>query len=411
MNQSIRKIIPLLTSFIFLCAFDCEPSGNVGSMSGRDGGVTAINDIGSNTDLDASDANDGGRRPVDGTTSTTRFDCTEQDALPVSECVAVVTLAGDVVPDPFRGQHPAQQGVDWYTTKNPCDWRGVGCGTVSGGNHVVDIILNGAGLVGDVQVDFSDLPELGMLNLSGNSLTGPLPTSIGSLSKLRVLNLWKNELTGSIPGSYGALGSLERISLSGNKISGSIPAVLGRLSKLMTLGLQDNMLTGTIPRELAGSARLMTINVSNNELSGKIPDEIGELPVLVGFYAANNSLTGALPPSLFSQTRLCDIDVSGNELSGVIPKEFGLLGTKTSAFCITASFDISRNKFSGSLPNDITHIPLYDSAADFRSRIGICPQRGGLTADPSVAAWLAAQEGKFDDSGLYLGWDTNSNAC
>lgn len=135
---------------------------------------------------------------------------------------------------------------DWATVAPLERWKGV---LVQDG-RVVGLVLNAAGLRGEIPPEIAGLTALESLDLGNNSLSGEIPKELGVITGLESLSLYNNQLTGGIPAELGNLSNLKALNLNDNMLSGDIPSTLGNLSALFILRLEGNELTGCVPANL-----------------------------------------------------------------------------------------------------------------------------------------------------------------
>ncbi|GMI74183.1 receptor like protein 7 [Hibiscus trionum] len=236
--------------------------------------------------------------------------------------------------------------------------------------------------------------------ISENKLTGNVPGSICSWNELLILDLSRNRLSGTIPECLGNFSqALSFVDLQMNNLSGKIPDSFANASYLMQLFLNDNRLEGSVPPSLANSISLEILNLGNNKLTDRFPDWLASLPSLQILILTSNSFHGPLPHSVastnFSALRM--IDLSGNEFTGPLPTKlfqnlramtatgkpklglapltvFSLAGVRygsedyhtsvnvttkrlelelTKTLDIFVSMDLSNNRFSGQIPEEV----------------------------------------------------------
>ncbi|KAF8676354.1 hypothetical protein HU200_047055 [Digitaria exilis] len=307
-------------------------------------------------------------------------------------------LSGDVLqllpqcfPNKLKELH---LGGNKFTGMLP-DWIGQQWSSL----QILELYSNG--FTGHVRFDIGMLNNLHTLQLYENQFTGPLPSEIGMLNNLVVLNLSDNIFTGPLPSEIGMLINLLTLDLSNNRFTGSVPSNIGMLSNLTYMDLSNNSLSGIITREhFDGLERLKTINLSKNILRIVVDPEwfppfklqratfascqmgplfpawlrlqtdIDNLDVsntsifdslpdwfVTTFYNAtevymsNNGINGTLPKNLENMTSLNILYLDSNKLTGQIPQlPINLY-----------SLDISRNYFSGPLPQKIGDMHLLES--------------------------------------------------
>ncbi|KAK8506352.1 hypothetical protein V6N12_034088 [Hibiscus sabdariffa] len=233
--------------------------------------------------------------------------------------------------------------------------------------------------------------------ISDNNLTGNIPSAICNWNSLSVLDLSRNSLSGTIPECLGNLSnSLAFIDLQMNNFHGKIPDSFVNNS-LTHLFLNDNQLEGLVPPSLANSESLQLLNLGNNKLSDRFPYWLASLPSLQVLILRSNRFHGSLPHSVasycFSALRI--IDLSENEFTGPLPAELfrsfiamkdepterhsspmvyrmglTLVGIRdyhislnvttkrlemelTKTIDIFVSMDLSNNRFSGRIPEEV----------------------------------------------------------
>ncbi|EAY92138.1 hypothetical protein OsI_13849 [Oryza sativa Indica Group] len=179
--------------------------------------------------------------------------------------------------------------------------------------------------IGALVMALSRLPDLKVLTLSGLGLWGPLPDKIGRLAALEIVNM------------------------SGNYLYGGVPGGLSQLTGLQTLILDDNLLAGELPAWIGELPQLAVLSLRNNSLGGAVPASVGRMESLRSLVLASNNLTGNLP-DMSGLTNLQVIDVGDNWLGPAFPA----LGRKV------VTVVLSRNRFTGGLPGEITSFYLLE---------------------------------------------------
>jgi len=149
--------------------------------------------------------------------------------------------------------------LGWDFSESVETWTGV---NIQDGR--VDGLLSvNHGLSGELQN--LNLPELTVLVITkgfgGEELIGTLP-NFSNLPNLTLLDLSGNQLSGEIP-IFDHLTSIERIYLLRNAFTGSIPN-LSILNNLQTLDLSFNLLSGCYSDELSFVCGIYSYNFSNN---------------------------------------------------------------------------------------------------------------------------------------------------
>ncbi|CAJ2629527.1 unnamed protein product [Trifolium pratense] len=110
------------------------------------------------------------------------------------------------------------------------------CGLVSSlqeMNSLEEMVLSNNPLGGDIRnLNWKNLQNLVILELSNMNLTGEIPESLSELKKLRFLGLNDNNLTGKLLPKLESLPSLNALYLSGNNFKGEIQFSKGFFGKL-----------------------------------------------------------------------------------------------------------------------------------------------------------------------------------
>lgn len=68
--------------------------------------------------------------------------------------------------------------------------------------------------------DFTNFPDLKVLELNHNNFTGSIPTSLGNLQHLEIIHLFNNKLTGSLPAFASTV--LEVLDVRENLLDGTV---------------------------------------------------------------------------------------------------------------------------------------------------------------------------------------------
>ncbi|CAN6903109.1 unnamed protein product [Brassica oleracea] len=224
-------------------------------------------------------------------------------------------------------------------------------------------------LKGEVPKWLWSMPSLMGLYLSHNSLDSfeGSPKMLLN-SSLVILDLRSNAFRGSLPIFISP--RLESLLASNNNFEGDIPLSLCNQSYLVLLDLSHNNFSGSIPRCLITSA-VEALNLRNNNLIGRFPDIFDKNGSLGAVDVSHNQITGQLPRSLTNLKNLEVLKVEGNRIADTFP--FWLKGLPNLKIIVLRSnmfhgpiyapqhhlsfpqlrmVDISRNKFTGSLPHD-----------------------------------------------------------
>ncbi|KAI4970412.1 hypothetical protein ZWY2020_001326 [Hordeum vulgare] len=250
--------------------------------------------------------------------------------------------------------------------------------------RILDIWLNK--FTGEVPESIYSCSNLTALRLSRNNLHGQLSSRIGNLKHLSFLSLAKNNFTnitnalqilksskklamlfighnfrGEIltqDGTIDGFGNLQVLDMQGCYFSGRIPVWISRAANLQMLTLSNNYLTGPIPGWISSLSHLFYMDVSSNRLTGEIPSTLMMMPMLKSTHNATHmnprvfGLTVYNGPSL--QYRIITsfaavLNLSNNYLTGVIPPQIGQLK-------MLDVLDFSFNKLSGQIPQSVCNL-------------------------------------------------------
>ncbi|KAK8517861.1 hypothetical protein V6N12_016699 [Hibiscus sabdariffa] len=185
--------------------------------------------------------------------------------------------------------------------------------------------------------------KLQMLDLSSNMLQGPLPIPPASIYHYSVSN---NLLTGEISSMICNLPSISELDISNNSFSGMLPPCLGNLSKsLSVLKLQSNNFRGPIPQTCEKGSQLREIDLSQNKLNGQIPRSLVNCSMLELLNLGNNQIEDTFPSWLGRLPELKVLLLRHNRFHAAIGKP------ESNEFPKLRIFDLSFNKFEGSLPS------------------------------------------------------------
>ncbi|CAA0374173.1 unnamed protein product [Arabidopsis thaliana] len=212
-----------------------------------------------------------------------------------------------------------------------------------------------------------------LLYLDSNNFEGALPDLPLSIKGFGVAS---NSFTSEIPLSICNRSSLAAIDLSYNNFTGPIPPCLRNLELVY---LRNNNLEGSIPDALCDGASLRTLDVSHNRLTGKLPRSFVNCSSLKFLSVINNRIEDTFPFWLKALPNLQVLTLRSNRFYGPIsPPHQGPLG-----FPELRIFEISDNKFTGSLP------PNY--FVNWKASSRTMNQDGGL--------YMVYEEKLFDEGG------------
>ncbi|ESQ28457.1 hypothetical protein EUTSA_v10019617mg, partial [Eutrema salsugineum] len=205
------------------------------------------------------------------------------------------------------------------------------------------LLMAGCGIK-DFPNSLKTLVNLEMVELSYNRIKGKVPKRLWSLPRLSTVYLQSNMITG-FEGSSEILvnSAVQLLSLGYNNFTGLIPQCL---SNFKYMNLRNNNLEGSIPDKFFSDAPLETLDVGYNQITGKLPRSLLNCSFLEFLSVDNNQIEDTFPFSLKALPSLRVLILSSNQFYGHIsPPHQGPHG-----FSKLQIFEISNNKFTGSLP-------------------------------------------------------------
>ncbi|KAA8538576.1 hypothetical protein F0562_028230 [Nyssa sinensis] len=230
---------------------------------------------------------------------------------------------------------------NWSTTASVCHWIGVSCGVRH--QRVTALNLSDMGLTGIIAPHLGNLSFLASLNLFSNDFHGYVPKELAHLHRLKKMDLGSNSFTGEVPSWFGMLPKLQHLYLDSNNFTGVIPSETGNLRRLEVLSLPSNSLKGHIPSFIFNISSLRKIDLRNNSLSGSLLVGINnDLPNLEELDLSYNRLSGTLPNEI-GDINLERLSIHESSLTGLIP--FKIFNIST-----IRMIDLHSNQLSGHLP-------------------------------------------------------------
>eukprot|EP00951_Prasinocladus_malaysianus_P018232 scaffold145019_cov28-Prasinocladus_malaysianus.AAC.1 len=177
----------------------------------------------------------------------------------------------------FLAWNGEQTECVWSNDKGcSCSWEGVFCKFDSSKQtwRVAHIKMGNRKLGGYIPPRLGELQGLETLDLAYNRLQGSLPKELSALENLKTVYLHNNQhLQGPLPHVFSELHNLGDMNLSGNSFTGSLPPQWTSLSKLSALDLSHNQLTGTLTPQWSQLTALERLKLDNNLLIGTLPVE------------------------------------------------------------------------------------------------------------------------------------------
>ncbi|KAJ6741881.1 POLYGALACTURONASE INHIBITOR 1 [Salix viminalis] len=223
--------------------------------------------------------------------------------------------------------------ASWKSDTDCCtDWYQVECDSTT--NRIISLTVFAGTLSGEIPAAVGDLPYLQNLVLRKlTNITGPVQPAIAKLVHLKLLRLdWLN-LTGTVPDFLSQLKNLTFLDLSFNGFSGTIPSSLALLPNLLALHLDRNKLTGNMD--------FSVIDLSRNQLVGDASMLFGPNKTTNNVYLSRNLFEFNLSNVVFPST-IENLDFNHNKIFGSIPPQMTQLPLQT--------LNVSYNRLCGQIP-------------------------------------------------------------
>ncbi|KAF2568863.1 hypothetical protein F2Q68_00027852 [Brassica cretica] len=238
------------------------------------------------------------------------------------------------------------------------------------------IALNSNRIKGEIPEWLWNLPRLTSVIVTNNSITGfgkfigedfsygekishaidaRLQQPLGSNSSMLEYNLRENSLEGSIPDAFYTGASLQTLDVGHNRLTGKLPRSLHNCSSLEFLVADHNRIKDKFPFWLKALPNLQVLILSSNKLYSSIsPPDQGPLrfPELRIFEISDNKFTGSLPPMYFVNWKAASLTM--NEDVGQIPESIGLLKA-------LIALNFSNNAFTGHIPLSLSNLKKMES--------------------------------------------------
>ncbi|KAC9683468.1 hypothetical protein E3N88_45402 [Mikania micrantha] len=204
------------------------------------------------------------------------------------------------------------------------------------------------------------MPSLMTLGVSSNSFvnTSSLLNDLSSLSNLRFLDVSTCNISAPILRTLQNLSSIVHLDLSNNEIFEEIPKSLSNLCNLITLDLQSNNFFGDVSELLERFCEcpflLYDVLFQNIVLGraslvtkGRVSTYDNILYLVTTLDLSNNKFSGSIPDELVSLLGLRYLNLSHNNLTGRIPNLFSKSG-------VLESLDLSVNHLDGKFPSSLS---------------------------------------------------------
>eukprot|EP00268_Persea_americana_P032697 TRINITY_DN3223_c0_g2_i1.p1 TRINITY_DN3223_c0_g2~~TRINITY_DN3223_c0_g2_i1.p1 ORF type:complete len:762 (+),score=107.60 TRINITY_DN3223_c0_g2_i1:1114-3399(+) len=257
--------------------------------------------------------------------------------------------------------------------------------SICNATNLIVFDLSDNNLHGSIPHCFVEMDKLRVLNLGKNYIRGVIPQSFRDGCSLGTLNLNSNQLEGSLPKSLAYCMKLEVLNIGNNHINDSFPSWLGSLKKLRVLILRANKFYGPIqrPEHQIAFSLLQIIDLSWNGFTGNIysecfqnlkammDDDVERQSLRFGFLDLNPryyqdsvvvTLKGLEMEFLNILTVLTSIDLSRNRFHGSIPEDIGNLKS-------LRVLNLSHNEFSGSIPSSFGNLEMLESLDFSRNQL------------------------------------------
>nr|XP_015881856.2 receptor-like protein EIX2 [Ziziphus jujuba var. spinosa] len=200
-------------------------------------------------------------------------------------------------------------------------------------------------LVGKLPQWLSQLKTLVGLSLARNELNGTLPESLGQLPDLSYLDVSSNHLMGIVTEThFSKLGKLNLLSLSSNSFTVNISSSWVPPFQLWYLDMHSCHLGPSLPAWLKSQKQVRTLDFSDANISGSIPNWFWKHSSSLSWLNVSYNLLEGRLPSPLNLASNAVVDFSSNLFKGSIPLSAGKI----------YFLDVSKNKFSGIIPDNIS---------------------------------------------------------
>uniref|UniRef100_A0A251U541 Putative leucine-rich repeat protein, plant-type n=1 Tax=Helianthus annuus TaxID=4232 RepID=A0A251U541_HELAN len=272
----------------------------------------------------------------------------DQASCIASERLVLIQLKNDLIDNANR--------LSSWVGNDCCSWSGVVCNNITG--NVQEIHLRGPddGFHGHCHGPYDTDDELE--EASKQMLGGTISPSVTKLLQLMYFDISCNDFGFiPIPAFFGSFKNLRYLNISKSQFRGEIPHQLGNLSKLRFLDLHDVPLAGNIHSKslkwLKDLQELQHLDMGGIDLAraldwfqGRVSTYENILSLVTTLDLSNNKFSGSIPNELVSLLGLRYLNLSENNLTGRIPNSFSNNGE-------LESLDISINHLDGKIPSSL----------------------------------------------------------
>jgi hypothetical protein len=278
----------------------------------------------------------------------------DEPNLSTSEFNALYDLYNSTSGKYWRWRNEAH-GEKWnfhQINPNPCseNWQGITCQCSNELCQLKELNLSAYNLAGTLPESIGNWKAISLFNLQVNSIKGQIPENISNWKQISVFVVQVNQLSGSIPRSLWSLSNLTFVNLHNNPfIPSTLPASIGNLSNLKTLKMSRTNLYGSIPETISNCREIEELVFWLNNLTGFIPKGIGTLKSLF-YLELNNNYFSGIYDDFFNATSLRTLYLGQNLI-------YGSLSKRISNLVGLIDFDISTNRFYGTLPSTMQQMP------------------------------------------------------
>ncbi|KAJ0048406.1 hypothetical protein Pint_16389 [Pistacia integerrima] len=159
--------------------------------------------------------------------------------------------------------------------------------TLGGLAALLKLDLSNNKLEGKLPKEIGNLKNVTLFDLRSNKFLGGLVQSLEEMISLKEMAMSSNPIGGELSEiQWENLRNLEILDLSNTNLTGEIPESMAKLKRLRFLGLNDNKLSGNIPPKTVTMPSLNALYLNGNNFTGK-------LEVSVWFYKKMGRRFGA----------------------------------------------------------------------------------------------------------------------